>query len=278
MRKRTPAERRPIVKGNSELLVDRKGRICTLSINRPEKRNALTPDCLHGMAEALGELSQEGAVRSVVIRGSGNEAFSSGYDVAALPTKGSLKRMVTLKEGPPIEDAIQAIRDFPYPVVAMINGYAYGGGCELAIACDIRIAARHARMGMPPAKLGMVYRYSGYRLFLTVLGFTRTLEIFLTGRSYDSQQCLEMGLVNHVVDSDRLEAVTYELAREMAENAPLVLRGTKSILNAIAQYPILPQEQVEEFDSIRDEAFRSRDFEEGKQAFRAKRKPQFEGR
>jgi len=221
------------------------------------------------MAEVLGEVSQEGNVRCVVIRGSGDEAFSSGYDVAALPTKDSHS---------PFELAIQTIRDFPYPVIAMINGYAYGGGCELAIACDIRIAARHARMGMPPAKLGMVYRYRGYRLFLTVLGFSRTLEIFLTGRYYESQQCLEMGLVNQVVDGDRLEAVINDLAREMAENAPLSLRGTKSILNTIARYPILPQEEVEEIDSLRVEGLQSRDFEEGKRAFREKRKPQFEGR
>ncbi len=267
-----------MVKGNGELLIDREERICTLTINRPEKRNALTPDCLYGMAEVLGEVSQEGNVRCVVIRGSGDEAFSSGYDVAALPTKDSHERMVTFAERPPIEHAIQAIRDFPYPVIAMINGYAYGGGCELAIACDIRIAARHARMGMPPAKLGMVYRYRGYRLFLTVLGFSRTLEIFLTGRYYESQQCLEMGLVNQVVDGDRLEPITNELAREMGENAPLSLRGTKSILNTIARYPILPREQVEEFDSLHDEALQSRDFEEGKRAFREKRRPQFEGR
>ena len=266
------------MKGSSELLINREGPICTITISRPEKRNALTPDCLYGMAEVLGEVSEEGNVRSVVIRGSGDKAFSSGYDVTALPTKQSHERMVKFAERPPIEHAIQAIRDFPYPVIAMINGYAYGGGCELAIACDIRIAARHARMGMPPAKLGMVYRYRGYRLFLTVLGFSRTLEIFLTGRYYESQQCLEMGLVNQVVDGDRLEPVTNELAREMGENAPLSLRGTKSILNTIARYPILPREQVEEFDSLRDEALQSRDFEEGKRAFREKRKPQFEGR
>ena len=181
-------------------------------------------------------------------------------------------------EKSPLDLAIESIRAFPFPVIAMLNGYAYGGGCELAVCCDIRVAADHARMGIPAAKRGLVYRYNGLRLLLPILGFSRTLEFLLTGRFYDSQQCLEMGLVNYVVSSDRLEAFTYELAGEMTENAPLSLKGTKFILYNIVQYPILPQELIEKFNSLRIQSLCSEDVQEATKAFKQKRKPRFKGR
>ena len=266
------------MRGEPELLVHREGPICTFVMNRPEKQNLLTPGALLNMTEVLEELSQEGTVRALVIRGSGDKAFSAGYDISALPTKPSSQMRATLKETPPLEKALQAIRNFPFPVIAMINGHAYGGGCELAIGCDIRIAARRAKMGMPPAKLGLVYPYPGYRRFLTALGFSRTLEIFLTGRRYDSQSCLNMGMVNYVVENNKLEAFTYELAREIAENAPLSLRGTKFALYKIGEHPILSREEEEEISSLFVQSLQSEDMEEGKRAFMEKRKPRFKGR
>ena len=261
-----------------ELLVHKDGAICTLVINRPKKNNFLTPDCLLKMTETLEELSREGSIRAIVIRGSGEKAFSAGYDISSLPIKPSSDREEPLKETPPLEKALRAIRDFPYPVIAMLNGYAYGGGCDLAIGCDIRVAAKRIKMGMPPVKLGLVYPYPGYRRFLKVLGFSRTLEIFLTGRQYDSQTCLNMGLVNYVVENAELEAFTYKLAREIAENSPLSLRGTKYALYKISDYPTLDKEQEEEIRSLFIQSLQSEDIEEGKQAFMEKRKPRFKGR
>lgn len=264
--------------GQPELLVQREGRICTLVINRPEKRNFLVPEFLLKMADVIEELSKEGSVRVLVIRGAGDKVFSAGYDISALPTTPSPDMEVSLKETPPLEKALLSIRDFPYPVIAMLNGHAFGGGCELAIACDIRIAAQRTKMGMPPAKLGLVYPYQGYRRFLTVLGFARTLEIFLTGRSYDSQSCLTMGLVNYVVDDADIEEFTYDLAGDLADNAPLSLRGTKSALYKIAEYPILKRDDEDALRALFIQSLQSEDIKEGKRAFMEKRKPHFKGR
>jgi enoyl-CoA hydratase/carnithine racemase len=217
-------------------------------------------------------------VRVIVIRGAGEKFFSSGYDISALPTDLPADLQSSLKETPPLERALSAIRNFPYPVIAMVNGHAYGGGCELAIGCDIRIAARKTKMGMPPAKLGLVYPYQGFRRFLTVIGFARTLEIFLTGRTYDSQGCFAMGLVNHVVEDDHLEHFTYELAWELAENAPLSLRGTKRALYRMAENPVLGREEEEALQSLFVQSLKSQDHQEAKQAFMEKRRPCFQGK
>jgi len=261
-----------------ELLIQKDGFICTLVINRPKKRNFLTPDCLLKISEVMDELSREGTIRVVVIRGSGDHAFSAGYDISALPIKPSVDVEDSLKEVPPLEKALQSVRNFPFPVIAMINGYAYGGGCELAMGCDIRVAARRTKMGMPPARLGLVYPYPGYRRFLTVLGFSRTLEVFLTGRQYDSENCLIMGLVNHVVEDSALEAFTYDLAKEITENSPISLRGTKFALYKIADYPVLNKAEEEVIRSLFTRSLQSEDMEEGKRAFIEKRKPRFKGR
>ncbi len=264
--------------GENELLVEKKGATCTLVINRPAKRNFLTHDSLLKMAGVFHDLALDGTVRAVVIRGAGDLVFSAGYDISALPVRPAKDIQDILMESPPLEAAIGAIRDFPYPVIAMLNGHAFGGGCDLAISCDMRVAAKHIRMGMPPAKIGLIYPYPGYRRFLTVLGFSRTLEIFLTGRQYDSQSCLRMGLVNYVVEDDDLEKFTYELTAEIAENAPLSLKGTKQALYKIAEYPVLEKKEETRLHAMFIQSLQTEDMEEGKRAFLEKRKPQFKGR
>lgn len=266
-----------VTKGD-ELVLARKGPICTLSINRPEKRNLLTPRCLEEMIRSLEELSGEDSVRVVVIRGAGEQAFSAGYDIAALPIRPTAEAKGSLHREPPMERAMRAIGSFPYPVIAMINGLAYGGGCELALACDLRIAGESARMGMPPAKLGLVYPYEGLRRFVSVIGFSHTLEIFLTARRYDSASCLRLGLVNEVIEDGDLVDYTLRLAREIAENAPLSLRGTKSALHRIARYPILDSDDEEAIRSLFVHSLQSEDMVEAKQAFMEKRKPLFKGK
>jgi enoyl-CoA hydratase/carnithine racemase len=265
------------MEGTDALIVNRDGALCTLVINNPAKLNALTPDCLIKITETLENLGQNELVRTVVIRGAGEKAFSAGYDITALPDKkpsgGDQSKQATAA----FDNAMKAIDEYPYPIIAMLNGFAFGGGCELALTCDIRIAAKHVRMGMPPAKLGLIYRYDGLRRFLTALGYARTLEIFLTGRYFESAKCLEMGLVNHLVENDQLESFTYDLAREVTENAPLSLRGTKAILKKIVEYPVVQAEDIENFHFLYKQAMQSKDLEEGKRAFKEKRKPQFKG-
>lgn len=261
-----------------ELCVETEGAICTLIINRPEKRNRLTPACLLEMTDVLSKLSKEDKIKTVVIRGSGDQVFSAGYDLSSLPTHPSDETGKQLKETPPLEQALLAIQDFPYPVIAMVNGSIYGGACELVVGCDLRIAATHAKMSMPPAKLGLVYPYTGYRRFFNVLGLSRTLEIFLTGREYDSRRCLNMGMWNYVIESEKLEAFTYSLAKEISENAPLSLRGSKRTLYKIAENVVLTEKEEDKLRSMFIRSLGSEDLEEGKRAFMEKRKPCFKGR
>ena len=260
-----------------DLLLQRADSICTLVINRPAKRNTLTPDCLGRLRGAFEELSQQDRVRVVVIRGAGTQVFSAGYDIFALPT-GSADQAGASHVGPsPLELTLEAMEGFPFPVIAMLNGDAYGGGCELAMACDIRIAARSIRMAMPPAKLGLVYPCSGYLRFLRVLGFSRTLELFLSGQSYDSDACLDMGLVNRVVRDDELERITYDLAKGIASHAPLSLKGTKKSLYQLTA-PRVSQQLVEEIDALFVQSLNSEDLKEAQRAFGEKRPPRFRGR
>lgn len=263
---------------DNSLLVSRDGALCILTINRPEKLNALSPECLHKISETMKEISEDNVTRVVVIRGSGDAAFSAGFDIASLPAGA-----VPAPEDPAagedlLSGAIESIQAFPYPVIAMISGYAYGAGCELAAACDIRLAAQNVRMGVPIAKRGIVAPYNSYSALLKVIGFTHTLEMFLTGRTYHSQRCQEIGLVNYVVENDQLENFTRELASELLENAPLSLRGTKRILSKIAAHDTPSAEIIDECRALREESMQSEDIKESTDAFREKRKPQFKGR
>jgi len=266
------------VSDEADLIVEKAGNVCTLTINRPDKHNVLTNECLERMTGVLGDLEKDDTVRVVVIRGAGERAFSAGYDIAALPVRPSVGAEGALKEKSPLEGALCAIRDYPYPVIAMVRGLTLGGGCELAVACDLRIASEDVRMGMPPARLGLVYPYDGLRRFMSVLGLSRTLEVFLTARRYEAADCLRLGLVNEVVESGRIEEVTYSLAEEIAGHAPLSLKGTKSALYAIARYPILDPAEEEAIRSLFIGSLHSEDMAEAREAFLEKRKPRFKGR
>ena len=178
----------------------------------------------------------------------------------------------------PLETAISAILNYPYPVIAMINGVAFGGGCELAVCCDLRVAADDIFMGMPPAKLGVVYSYIGLARFVQNIGFPATRELFYTGRRFDTQRLRELGLVDYAVPRNQLESFTYGLAGEIAANAPLSIKGTKRILGMLSRASALSEEDAETAHRIRIQAFNSEDIKEGQQAFREKRKPVWKGR
>ena len=260
------------------LVVEKNQKICTLSFNRPARRNALSAELLFQLADTLTEIRQENETRCLVIRGMGDKAFSAGYDISEIPANRTPETAETFKTKNPLQTGLQAILQFPYPVIAMINGAAYGAGCELSATCDIRIASDKARLSMPPAKLGLVYRWEGFSRFINVIGLANTKEMFLTGRSYDAFRAKEMGLVNYVVPFDQLESFTYGMAKEIAENAPLSLSSGKKIMNLILRYQRLDPEIIKEMNDLRDQGFRSEDCKEGQRAFKEKRSPVFKGR
>jgi enoyl-CoA hydratase/carnithine racemase len=257
------------------LIVKKDGPICTMTINNPEKRNALTPECLSLIVETFDELAQDKDIRVAIIRGKGDTAFSAGADITEMPG-GVADDSLGIHED--VVSAAEAVQRYPYPVVAMLNGYTLGAGCILAMACDIRIAARHVEMGIPTSRMGLVSDYRTYRRFLTVLGYSTALELFITGRFYNSGECLNMGLVNYVVDGDKLESFTHDLTREIIKCAPLALQGSKFILTALAENPEPSAQDLKSFKSLTINALRSQDHSEAKEAFAEKRKPRFKGR
>ena len=243
--------------------------VAQLTISNPAKRGALDAPLLQALVATLAELD----ARCVVLTGEGR-AFCAGYDIGALTSEG-----YDDSDGHPFQAALAAVAAYPYPVVAALNGYAMGGGLELAITCDLRIAAEGVQLGMPPAKLGVVYNHGGINRFVTAIGAARTRELFLTGRRIDAAAAERWGLVNEVVEAERLPAAALELAREIAANAPLSLRGNKAAIGAVTDAAgALDAETAAALDAARRAAFLSDDLREGLAAFAEKRPPVWRGR
>jgi enoyl-CoA hydratase len=260
------------------LLTEKKEKIFTIIFNRPERRNALNRLMLSQANEILTRIREEGQVRCLVIRGAGDKAFSSGYDISDIPTNLTPEQTAQLKRTSPFQGLLRAVSDFPYPVIAMINGHALGAGCDLTLCCDIRIAAEHALLGIPPAKLGIIYQADGIQRLMNIVGLANAKEMFFTGRSYQAPQAKEMGLVQYVLPSDQLAPFTYDLAREICENAPLSLKGMKLIFRKCLAHQDLDPEAAGEIEALRAEALNSEDIKEGQRAFKEKRKPVFQGK
>jgi enoyl-CoA hydratase/carnithine racemase len=262
----------------NELLSERRGRIGVLSFNRPERHNALSPRLLIALHEALEAWAADDEIRTVVIRGAGEKAFSSGYDILAIPTNVTPETASRLRDRNPLQLALESVKNFPYPTIAMLNGHCFGGAVHLALCCDLRIGADDIAVGIPPARLGVVYPHEGIAQVAQVLGMARAREVFFTGRSYRGEALREIGLVDRLVPRSELEATSFDLAEEMAGNAPLSLKGMKRILNLIEGSAMLSGEARREAEAIFAAALQSEDAKEGQKAFIEKRKPSFVGR
>ncbi|HSR10070.1 MAG TPA: enoyl-CoA hydratase-related protein [Thermodesulfobacteriota bacterium] len=261
-----------------ELVVtETRDNVFTIIFNRPERRNALNYVMLTKINEIIGRIRQEGRVRCLVLRGAGDKAFSSGYDIADIPTNLTPEETARIKRSSPFQGTLNTVLGFPYPVIAMINGAALGAACDLTLCCDIRIAAENALMGIPPAKLGIVYQAEGIQRIVNVAGLANAKEMIFTGRSYAAPAAKDMGLVHYVLPQDRLESFTYDMAREISENAPLSLKGMKFIFNRCLAHQRLDPASAAEVEALRAEAFNSEDIKEGQRAFKEKRKPVFQG-
>jgi enoyl-CoA hydratase/carnithine racemase len=245
--------------------------VARLTISNPERRGALD----HELLDALAEHARTLQARCLVIRGSGS-VFSAGYDIGSFED-GRFEEAAERLVAHPFQDAMEALDAYPYPVVAQVNGHAIGGGLELALTCDIRIAVRGAKFGMPPAKLGLIYSHTGLRRFIEVCGVANTAELFYVGRTVDSERAERMGLVNELVEPDELEQQVLDLAAEIAANAPLSLAGNKRVIRALRSQP-LPEEVERELIELRESCFFSEDFREGVKAFAEKRKPRWQGK
>jgi enoyl-CoA hydratase/carnithine racemase len=250
--------------------------VARLTISNPERRNALDHEILEALAEVLPGLDRGVEIRCVVITGAG-EVFSAGYDIADIPERTFATDAEALVAHP-FQAAMEAVSAHPYPVLAAINGHCLGGGLELAIRCDLRLCAMGAKLGMPPARLGLIYGHTGLARFIDVVGLARTKELFLTGRNVSAPRAVAIGLVHDTVLDSKLEVTALELASEVAANAPLSLRGNKHAIETLNSYPRLTPEQERELIELRRSCFGSEDFREGIQAFAEKRKPEWRGR
>lgn len=249
----------------------------TITITRPEKGNALTPTLVEKLVSQLQSLSREDEVRVLVIRGEGNKAFCSGYDIGALRASGNEDVDTYIRRLGRVERLFKAVFEFPYPVIAMLNGAAFGAGFEMAICADIRIGTGNVRVGMPPAKLGIVYPWKGLKRFIDVLGRQVTKKLFITGDVFEGSELLEMGVVDYLIERDELLSFTRKKASAIAANAPLALRGTKKILQLISKKGSLTGESRKVAERLSRQAFLSEDAREGQRAFFEKRSPVFKG-
>ena len=262
---------------NKLLLIERNKNVCCLVLNRPDKKNSLSPELVETLLDTFEELAADDTVQAIVIRGVGDQAFCSGYDIRSLPTRINDDVREKLKTLHPVESLFNKIINYPFPVIAMINGVAFGAGCELSACCDIRIGADHIRMGMPPAKLGLAYPWTGLQRFIRVLGLKNTREIFYTARTYEGERLKELGLVDYLLPAKDLETFTYQMAAEIAANAPLAVKGTKRILNLLLNSSQPTEHCQKEAEAITEGALLSEDLKEGRLAFLEKRKPKFSG-
>jgi enoyl-CoA hydratase/carnithine racemase len=257
-----------------KLLIDEPAEgVTRLTISNPQKRNALDHPILDAITETLAGLEH---ARCVIVTGA-HGMFSAGYDIGEIPDDDFEERAERLVAHP-FTEAIDALEAFPYPTLAVLPGHTIGGGLELALACDMRVCKDGVQLGMPPAKLGLVYSHTGVRRFLDAIGAARTRELFLLGRYIDAHTALSWGLVNRVAAEDALEQLGLEIAQELAGNAPLAQRGNKRVIAALLRSEgELEDEVAQELIELRRASFASADMREGVRAFAEKRQARWRG-
>jgi enoyl-CoA hydratase len=254
------------------LLLEKRGAVALVTVNRPDKLNALNIKTREEGAALLAELAVDDSVRVVVFTGAGDKSFIAGADIAEFAGRTpNQQRSVMLGHS-----LFTAFDNFPKPVIAMINGFCLGGGCELALACDLRIASDKARLGQPEINLGIIPGGGGTQRLTRLVGEGKAMELILTGDMINAQTAYEIGLVNMVVPHEELTDKTMALAARIAEKSPIALRMAKESVR-IASRSNLDEGLRREIDLFAL-CFASEDKEEGVKAFLEKRKPVFTGR
>ena len=249
-----------------------KENIAKIVLNRPEVRNAFSSELLVALSDALDQAEQDNDVRAVIITGAGDKAFSAGADLKSMTTMSTEESLAYTKQG---QALFRRIESFPKAVIAAMNGYAFGGGLEIALACDIRVAADDVKLGTTEVKIGLIPAWGGSQRLPYLVGMSKAREMILTGNQYTAQEAETMGLLNKVVPKDELASTAAFLAAAIADNAPLAVAAAKKSLNATRTMTIEQGNDLEYelVKTLKD----SKDIAEGIAAILSKRKPNFTG-
>lgn len=255
------------------LRAERDGPIGRMVFDNPSRRNAISANMWRAIPQAMAEFDADSEIRCVVLRGEGTVAFAAGADISEFEQRRSSESAVKEYEG--LVDAAQhAIENSHKPVIALIHGFCIGGGVETALACDLRYASASSQFAIPAARLGVGYGVHGTNRLVATVGHAAAREIMFTGRRYNADQALAMGLVNRVLPDAELDQYVSELALQLAGNAPLTIAASKRIINDL----IDPHGDFAEADALVARCMTSADYQEGRRAFMEKRAPRFKGK
>lgn len=254
------------------LLTTIEGRVATLTVNRPDKMNALNAAVRAGLLKAFDDLAANDDVRVVVLTGAGPKAFIAGADIGEFEGRAPMDQFRVMSE----QTVFDAAEQFPKPVIAALNGFTLGGGCEVAMACDIRIASDKARLGQPEVNLGILPGGGGSQRLPRLVGLGTAYKLLFTGELIDAAEALRIGLVDEVVPADQLMTRVNALAATIAQKSPVALRLIKEAVRASVRSPL--DEGLRHERTLFGLAFSSEDKAEGVKAFLEKRPPEFSGR